>query len=90
MSQPDTIFYLGFNIPLYGDQVAFLPFLLGISMFLSQKLSMATMEQQQKMMMYMMSGFFFLLFNSLPSGLNLYYVVYNLLNYQQLRAMKKA
>jgi len=89
LSQPDTIFHLPFNIPLYGDQVAFLPFLLGISMFLSQSLSAATMEKQQKLMMYMMSVFFFLLFNSFPSGLNLYYVVYNLLNYQQLRSMKK-
>jgi len=88
LSQPDTIFYLPFSIPIYGDQFAVLPVFLGISMFLSQKLSMATMDSKQKPMMYMMSIFFFLLFNSFPSGLNLYYMVYNLLNYQQQRAMR--
>ena len=88
LSQPDTIFYLPFSIPIYGNQFAVLPVFLGLSMFLSQKLSMETMDSKQKPMMYMMSVFFFLLFNSFPSGLNLYYMVYNLLNYQQQRAMR--
>ncbi len=88
LSQPDTIFDLSFSIPLYGNQVAFLPFLLGISMFLTQRLSMATMDKNTKPMMYMMTGFFFILFNSFPSGLNLYYTVYNFLNYFQQRSIK--
>ena len=89
LSQPDTIINLPFYIPIYGDQIAFLPIILGVSMFLSQKLSMATMDSQQKPIMYIMSVFFFLIFNSFPSGLNLYYVVYNLLNYQQQKSLKK-
>ena len=88
LSQPDTIFDLSFSIPLYGNQVAFLPFLLGVSMFLTQRLSMATMDKNTKPMMYMMTGFFFILFNSFPSGLNLYYTVYNFLNYFQQRSIK--
>ncbi len=88
LSQPDTIFYLPFHIPIYGDQVAFLPFVLGISMFMTQRLSMATMDKSQKPMMYIMSAFFFLLFNSFPSGLNLYYTVYNFLNYFQQKSIK--
>ena len=88
LSQPDTIFDLSFSIPLYGNQIAFLPFLLGISMFLTQRLSMATMDKNTKPMMYMMTGFFFVLFNSFPSGLNLYYTVYNFLNYFQQRSIK--
>ena len=88
LSQPDTIFDLSFSIPLYGNQVAFLPFLLGISMFLTQRLSMATMDKNTKPMMYMMTGFFFVLFNSFPSGLNLYYTVYNFLNYFQQKSIK--
>ena len=36
LSQPDTIFYLPFSIPIYGNQFAVLPVFLGISMFLSQ------------------------------------------------------
>jgi YidC/Oxa1 family membrane protein insertase len=88
LSQPDTIFNLPFNIPIYGDQIAFLPIILGISMFMTQRLSMATMDKSQKPMMYMMSAFFFLLFNSFPSGLNLYYTVYNFLSYQQQKSIK--
>ena len=90
LSQPDTIFYLPVNIPIYGDQVAFLPILLGISMFLTQKMSMATMDAKQKPMMYIMTAFFFLLFNSFPSGLNLYYLIYNILNYLQQKSLKRA
>ena len=90
LSQPDTIFNLPFSIPVYGNQVAFLPILLGISMFLSQKISMAAMDAKQKPMMYIMTAFFFLLFNSFPSGLNLYYLVYNVLNYFQQKSLKKA
>ena len=45
--------------------------------------SMATMDPNQKPVMYIMNGFFILIFNSFPSGLNLYYTVYNLLNYYQ-------
>ena len=94
LSLPDTIFSLPFHIPIYGDQVAFLPILLGISMFLTQKMSMSGMQGtapgQQKYMMYFMSGFFFLIFNSFPSGLNLYYLVYNILNYLQQKSLKKA
>jgi len=92
LSLPDTIFNLPFYIPVYGDQVAFLPILLGVSMFLTQKMSMANMEGgmgQQKYMMYFMSAFFFLIFNSFPSGLNLYYLVYNVLNYLQQKSLKK-
>ena len=88
LSQPDAVFDLPFHLPIYGSQVAILPIFLGISMFLSQKLSMASMDPKQKPMMYIMSGFFFLLFNQFPSGLNLYYMVYNLLNYQQQKAMR--
>ena len=89
LSQPDTIINLPINIPLYGDQIAFLPILLGITMFLSQRVSMAAADPKQKPLMYIMSIFFYLIFNSFPSGLNLYYVVYNILNYLQQRSLKQ-
>ena len=88
LSQPDIVFHLPFHIPLYGSHVAFLPILMGISIFLTQRLSMATMESSQKPMMYIMNGFFILIFNGFPSGLNLYYTVYNLLNYFQQKSIR--
>ena len=88
LSQPDIIFNLPFSIPLYGDHIAFLPILMGLSIFLTQKLSMATMDPAQKPMMYIMNGFFILIFNGFPAGLNLYYTVYNLLNYYQQKTIR--
>ena len=43
------------------------------------------MEGQNKVMLYGMNGMFIVLFNGFPAALNLYYVVYNLLNYLQQR-----
>ncbi len=88
LSQPDIIYHLPFTIPIYGNGVAILPLFMGITMFFQQRLSMATMEKSQKPMMYMMTGFFFLLFNQFPSGLNLYYAVYNILNIIQQRSIR--
>ena len=90
LSQPDVLFNLPFHIPIYGSHVGLLPIVLGVSMFLSQRLSMATMDKTQKPLMYIMTAFFFLLFNQFPAGLNLYYTVYNVLNYFQQKQLKKA
>ncbi|MBT3634741.1 MAG: membrane protein insertase YidC [Candidatus Marinimicrobia bacterium] len=88
LSQPDVIFNLPFSIPVYGDGVAVLPIVMGVTMFLQQRQSMATMDKSQRPMMYMMSAFFFLLFNTFPSGLNLYYAIYNFLSFLQQRSIK--
>ncbi|OQX87091.1 hypothetical protein B6D60_04675 [candidate division KSB1 bacterium 4484_87] len=76
LSAPDTIAVLPFSIPFYGNLVNVLPILMGITMFLQQKMTMR--DPKQKAMVYMMPAFFTLLFNSFPSGLNLYYTLFNL------------
>ena len=90
LSQPDTIFHLPFSIPIYGSHVAVLPLIMGFSMFFQQKMTSANIDKNHKPMMYMMTGFFFLIFNSFPSGLNLYYAASNFLNIIQQRNIKKA
>jgi YidC/Oxa1 family membrane protein insertase len=90
LSQPDIIMHLPFNIPIYGGHIAILPILMGFSIFLTQRMSMATMDKAQRPMMYIMNAFFVLLFNQFPSGLNLYYTVYNLLNFFQQRSIRLA
>lgn len=50
-------------------------------MFIQQKMSMK--DPKQKAMVYIMPVFFTLLFNSFPSGLNLYYALFNLLTILQ-------
>ena len=81
LSSPDVIFNLPFSIPIYGDYVCALPILMAFSMFVQQKMMTGGAEQQgqQKMMQYFMMAFFFLIFNSFPSGLNLYYTLFNVL-----------
>ena len=84
LSAPDTIFYLPFNLPIYGDQVSVLPILMVFSMFIQQRMMAPGVQQpQQKTMQYFMTGFFFLMFNSFPSGLNLYYTLFNVLTILQ-------
>lgn len=75
LSAPDTIFQLPFSIPFYGNLVNVLPVVMGVSMLIQQKMTMK--DPKQKAMVYLMPVFFTLLFNSFPSGLNLYYTLFN-------------
>jgi len=83
LSAPDVIFRLPFSIPLYGDGFAVLPIIMGITMFIQQKMMPTQASGQQKFMSYFMTGFFVLLFNGFPSGLNLYYTLFNVLTILQ-------
>ncbi len=82
LSSPDVIFNLPFKIPIFGiSQIAGVATLMGITMFIQQK--MTTTDPKQKAMVYIMPVFFTLLFYSFPSGLNLYYFIFNLLSIAQ-------
>ena len=85
LSAPDIIFNLPFKIPIYGDYVCALPIIMALSMYAQQKMMMVegANQEQQKLMQYFMMGFFFFLFNSFPSGLNLYYTLFNVLTIAQ-------
>ena len=83
LSAPDVIFRLPFSIPLYGDGFAVLPIIMGVTMFVQQKMMPTQATGQQKFMSYFMTGFFVLLFNGFPSGLNLYYTLFNVLTILQ-------
>jgi YidC/Oxa1 family membrane protein insertase len=77
LSQPDIIFQLPMTLPLYGSHVALLPILMGVSTFFQSKSSMT--DPNQKMMLYFMPIFMTLIFNNFPSGLTLYYTLFNVL-----------
>ncbi len=78
LSAPDTLLSVG------GFPINVLPVFMGLTMFLQQKM-MATPGAggQQKFMLYFMNVFFLFLFYSFPSGLNLYYSVFNVLSIVQ-------
>jgi YidC/Oxa1 family membrane protein insertase len=86
LSKPDSILTLPFTLPLYGNKVGLLPVVMGLTMFLQQKSTMQ--DPRQKMMMYFMPVFFVLLFNTFPSGLNLYYTLFNLWTIIQQKFVK--
>jgi len=77
LSSPDIIYHLPFSLPVYGGHIAVLPLIMGVTMFLQQKMMPTQASGQQKFMSYFMTGFFILLFNNFPSGLNLYYTLFN-------------
>ncbi|MFQ5797108.1 MAG: membrane protein insertase YidC [Bacteroidota bacterium] len=81
LSVPDVIAQLGVSIPLLGSHISGLAFLMGATMFIQQKMTMK--DPKQKMMVWMMPVFLTLLFNNFPSGLNLYYFMFNLLSIAQ-------
>ncbi|HTX19486.1 MAG TPA: membrane protein insertase YidC [Bacteroidota bacterium] len=78
LSVPDVVVELPFTIPFFGvHNLSGLALMMGITMFIQQK--MTVNDPRQKAMVWMMPVMMTLLFNSLPSGLNLYYFVFNLL-----------
>ena len=82
LSSPDYLFTLPFNIPLVGvNKITGLAPLLGITMFLQQKMSVK--DPSQKALVYVMPIMFTFLFMGFSSGLNLYYFMFNLLSIAQ-------
>ncbi|MFH1131574.1 MAG: YidC/Oxa1 family membrane protein insertase, partial [Pseudomonadota bacterium] len=78
LSIPDIIVQLPFSIPLFNVRdLSGLALLMGLTTFIQQK--MTTKDPRQKAMIWIMPIMLTLLFNSFPSGLNLYYFVFNLL-----------
>jgi YidC/Oxa1 family membrane protein insertase len=77
LSSPDVIAHLPFSLPFIGDNLSLLPILMGIAMFVQQK--MQSTDPKQAMMTYMMPVVFTVLFFRFPSGLVLYWLVNNIL-----------
>ena len=91
LASPDTLFMLG-SIP-----INVLPFLMALSMFYTMQVSTAAQpsggdpaqEATQKMMKYMFPGMMFFLFYGFPSGLNLYYLCFNVIQIIQQKIINK-
>jgi YidC/Oxa1 family membrane protein insertase len=82
LAGPDILFRLPFELPLLGmNFVSGLALLMAITMFIQQK--MTVKDPRQKAMIYIFPVMFWLLFNSFPSGLNLYYFMFNILSIGQ-------
>jgi len=96
LSQPDRLFILPFSLPVLGNEVNILPVMVGILMFLQQKISSKSMvvtdenqAMQQKMMMFMMPVIITGVFYKIASALPLYFTVsYSLSAWTQWKMAK--
>lgn len=73
LSAPDTLLHLG-TIPLNV-----LPLVMGVGMFLQQKMMSVSSDPTQQSMMYMMPVIFTFMFWGFPSGLVLYWLTNSIL-----------
>lgn len=89
LSRPDVIASLPLKIPLFGiDKISGLALLMGITTFVQQKMTVKDPKQQS--LVYIMPVMLTLMFMSFPSGLNLYYFMFNLFSIlQQFYVNKK-
>lgn len=88
LSVPDTIVHLPFRLPIFMiNEISGLALLLGLTMFIQQKMTVT--DPRQKALVYIMPILLTLLFNSFPSGLNLYYFMFNLFSIAQQYYMNK-
>lgn len=82
LSIPDTILHLSFTVPFFGiNQISGITLAMGVTMFVQQK--MTPTDPRNKAMVWLMPVMFTLMFNNLPSGLNLYYFMFNILSIGQ-------
>ncbi len=86
LSAPDVI-HLGVNLPLIGSTLHVLPILSSATMiFQSQQTSGS---QQNKAMMYMMPIMMLFFLYNFPSGLHLYYFVFNIFSFIQQKMISE-
>lgn len=77
LAAPDVLIPLPFKVPIIGMSfISGLALLMAITMYFQQKQSVT--DPRQKSMIYTMPIMFWFLFNGFPSGLNLYYFMFNL------------
>lgn len=86
LSSPDTIL-LPFSFPLFGNALHIIPLVMGATMFLQQKITMK--DPKQKAMVYFMPIFLTFIFYNFPSGLNLYYTLFNIFSVIQQRIISE-
>lgn len=99
LTAPDVVFSWDYPLFFIGNQFHLLPILLGIIMYLQQKMSsphlkraqsIPDQQKQQKMMGNIMTIVFTVMFYHFPSGLNIYWLSSMLLGMlQQWWTMKK-
>ncbi|MBD3223235.1 MAG: membrane protein insertase YidC [Caldithrix sp.] len=87
LSRTEALFQLPLSIPFYGNEFNLLPILMAVTMIIQSKMTMQ--DPKQKAMVYAMPVFLLFVFNQFPSGLNLYYFLFNLLTIVQQKFINR-
>jgi YidC/Oxa1 family membrane protein insertase len=88
LSAPDRLMIPGVDIPYLGG-IPVLTLLMGLSMYLQQKLSPSSLDPTQAKMMQFLPIIFTFMFINFPSGLVLYWLVNNVLSIAQQHYVNK-
>ncbi|MGB0881693.1 MAG: membrane protein insertase YidC [Vicingaceae bacterium] len=98
LSTYDSIYDLGFEIPMYGDHISLFTLLMAISMIFYTKVNSQmtagmggdnAMASQMKMMTYLMPLMMLFFFNSYAAGLSFYYLIANIITITQQFVIRK-
>jgi YidC/Oxa1 family membrane protein insertase len=92
LSAPDRLFNFPFEIPFMTPPsgIPVLTLLMGVSMYIQQKMTPTPGDQTQAKIMMLMPVIFTVMFINFPSGLVLYWLINNILSIgQQYRILKK-
>ena len=93
LAYPDTIGQLPFAIPLLGNTVSLLPFVMTVvtvasTLHYRNRHAPASAVQAQKKQLYLMAAAFFVLFYPFPAGMLLYWTMANILQWAQQHLIK--
>ncbi len=100
LSTYDSIYDLGFNIPMYGDHISLFTLMMAVSMIFYTKVNSqmtagmggdagGAMASQMKIMTYLMPIMMLFFFNSYAAGLSFYYLIANVITIFQQFAIRK-
>ncbi|MGJ8663559.1 MAG: YidC/Oxa1 family membrane protein insertase [Marinicella sp.] len=92
LSVPDTLFNLGFAIPLFGSGFNLLPILMTFitlmsTIYYKNDLAPAAETKKQKLNLYFMAFAFFVLFYPFPASMVLYWAMANVLQFIQQKTL---
>ena len=95
LAAPDRLFYLGVNIPFFGEYFNILPFLMAATQVFVSNISAnsqanPTEKARQKWFMVVLAVVFLVLFYSFPAGLVLYWMTSNLAQLLQQRLVGRS
>jgi len=93
LAYPDTLGHLSFGVPMFGDTISLLPFIMTVvtlysTIIYKNRHSTELAIKRQKRNLYLMAAGFFILFYPFPSAMVLYWALANILQTIQQQIIK--